>query len=93
MHAAQQFDATPPRLSLAALGSTAGLLTGRHFDRTLRTLSGKGLGEHITAEPLRLAAQRGYHVGVLQSSEAGYNVYQRLGFQNPGGRPIFVRMP
>jgi ribosomal protein S18 acetylase RimI-like enzyme len=53
----------------------------------------KGLGEHLTAEPLRLAAKLGYRVGVLQSSEAGYSVYRKLGFADFGGVPIHVRMP
>ena len=52
-----------------------------------------GLGEHATAEPLRLAAKLGYGVGVLQSSEAGYPVYRKLGFTDCGGVPLFVRMP
>jgi ribosomal protein S18 acetylase RimI-like enzyme len=53
----------------------------------------KGLGEHATAEPLRLAAKLGYGVGVLQSSEAGYPVYTKLGFSDFGGVPIFIRVP
>lgn len=53
----------------------------------------KGLGEHATAEPLRIAARSGYGVGVLQSSEAGYSIYKRLGFGDFGGVPIYVRMP
>lgn len=53
----------------------------------------RGLGEHATAEPLRLAAKLGYGVGVLQSSEAGYPVYTKLGFGDFGGVPIFIRMP
>lgn len=53
----------------------------------------KGLGEHATAEPLRLAAKLGYRVGVLQSSEAGYPVYRKLGFEDFGGVPIYIRMP
>jgi hypothetical protein len=30
---------------------------------------------------------------VLQSSEAGYSVYRKLGFEDFGGVPIFIRMP
>ena len=54
---------------------------------------GKGLGAHATAEPLRLAAKLGYGVGILQSSEAGYPVYKRLGFADFGKVPFYVRMP
>ena len=53
----------------------------------------KGLGEHVTAEPLRLAARLGYRVGILQSSEAGYPIYRKLGFADFGGVPIYVRIP
>lgn len=54
---------------------------------------GKGLGAHLTAEPLRIARAQGYRVGVLQASEAGHPVYVRLGFSEFGAVPIFVRMP
>ncbi len=53
----------------------------------------KGLGEHVTAEPLRLAARLGYGVGILQSSEAGHPVYRKLGFADFGGVPIYLRLP
>jgi len=53
----------------------------------------KGLGEHVTAEPLRRAAALGYRVGILQSSEAGLGVYRKLGFDEFGGLPLFVRVP
>lgn len=53
----------------------------------------KGLGAHATAHPLRVAQQLGYKVGVLQASEAGRPVYQRLGFQDFGEMPLYIRMP
>ncbi len=53
----------------------------------------RGLGEHVTAEPLRLAARLGYGVGILQSSEAGYPIYKNLGFADFGGVPIYLRIP
>ena len=53
----------------------------------------RGLGAHATAEALRLAARDGYRVGVLQSSEAGHGVYRRLGFDEFGGVPLYVRIP
>lgn len=60
---------------------------------TLEEARGKGLGAHVTAEPLRLAAAEGYRTGVLQASDMGYSVYQKLGFEDVGKMPLFVRMP
>lgn len=68
-------------------------LAGVYCVSTIPAERRKGLGEHATAAPLRLAAERGYGVGVLQSSEAGYPVYRRLGFGDFGGVPMFVRIP
>lgn len=60
---------------------------------TLPEERGKGLGAHVTAEPLRMAHKLGYRVGVLQSSEAGYPIYKRIGFSDFGEIPLYVRMP
>ncbi len=68
-------------------------LAGVYSVSTIPSERRKGLGEHATAEPLRLAARLGYRVGILQSSEAGYGVYRKLGFQDFGGLPIFIRIP
>jgi len=68
-------------------------LAGIYCVSTIPEERRKGLGAFATAEPLRLAARLGYRVGVLQSSEAGYNVYKDLGFTDYGGVPLYVRMP
>jgi hypothetical protein len=68
-------------------------LAGIYSVSTIPSERRKGLGEHATAEPLRLAARLGYRVGILQSSEAGYGVYRNLGFTDFGGLPIFTRIP
>ena len=68
-------------------------LAGIYSVSTIPSERRKGLGEHATAEPLRLAARLGYRVGILQSSEAGHGVYRKLGFTDFGGLPIFVRIP
>ena len=41
----------------------------------------KGIGTEITLVPLREARDRGYHVGVIHSSEMAVKVYQRIGFK------------
>ena len=42
---------------------------------------GKGLGAALTLQPLLEARAMGYRAGVLQSSESGYSLYRRLGFE------------
>ncbi|MHC4976276.1 MAG: GNAT family N-acetyltransferase [Planctomycetota bacterium] len=54
---------------------------------------GKGLGAHLTAEPLRLAANDGHKIGILQASEMGTPVYERIGFQSFGDMMLYVRIP
>jgi len=53
----------------------------------------KGLGAHATEQPLRIARQLGYHVGILQASMEGQPVYRRIGFSAFGEMPLYVRMP
>jgi len=68
-------------------------LAGIYCVATVPKERGRGLGAYLTAEPLRLARKLGYHIGVLQSSTAGYSVYKRLGFIDYGSVPLYVRMP
>lgn len=44
----------------------------------------KGIGTAVTLAPLYEAKERGYNVGIIQSTEAGYNVYRKLGFKEDG---------
>lgn len=68
-------------------------LAGIYCVATLPDERGKGLGAHVTAEPLRRAHRLGYRIGVLQSSTAGHGVYLRLGFEDRASVPMFIRMP
>jgi len=42
----------------------------------------KGIGQYLTVMPLLEARRRGYRVGILQSSSAGYSIYRRIGFKD-----------
>jgi ribosomal protein S18 acetylase RimI-like enzyme len=49
---------------------------------TLPEARGKGIGAAVTLRALHKAREMGYRIGVLQSSEMGYNVYKKLGFRH-----------
>jgi GNAT superfamily N-acetyltransferase len=71
----------------------AGGLAGIYCVATREEHRKRGLGAHLTAEPLRIAGALGYRVGVLQSTAAGHPVYLGLGFADFAAIPMFARMP
>jgi ribosomal protein S18 acetylase RimI-like enzyme len=48
---------------------------------TLREARGRGIGTAMTRELLLLAKDMGYDFAVLQSSEKGLPVYEKMGFK------------
>ena len=59
-----------------------GGVAGVYCVATVPHARGKGLGAAITLQPLLEFQRAGYRIGVLQSSEMGYRIYQRLGFRH-----------
>ncbi|HKJ39328.1 MAG TPA: GNAT family N-acetyltransferase, partial [Anaerolineales bacterium] len=51
---------------------------------------GMGIGTAVTRTVLVDARKLGYKVGILQASQMGYKVYQRLGFQDFGKLSVFL---
>ena len=53
----------------------------RYLGRAPQTDFREGEGVALTLAPLLEARQMGYRIGVLQSSELGFPVYRRMGFE------------
>jgi ribosomal protein S18 acetylase RimI-like enzyme len=53
----------------------------------------RGIGGAMTAYALGEAQRRGYRVGVLQATDAGYPVYRRLGFEDVIKFELYVLQP
>jgi GNAT superfamily N-acetyltransferase len=73
--------------SLLLSGQTAGV----YWVGTIETHRKRGLGEAMTWHALREGARRGATVGILQASNMGKPIYERMGFHVVSPYRTFVR--
>ena len=60
---------------------------------TVPEARGKGVGTAMTLKPLLDARDKGYRVGILQSSEMGYSVYKKIGFREYCKQTVYTWNP
>lgn len=75
-----------------ALVPAAGV-AGIYAVATIPEARRKGIGHFLTVMPLLKARELGYRVGILQSSSAGYPIYQRIGFQELFKYRLYLQGP
>jgi predicted N-acetyltransferase YhbS len=60
---------------------------------TLHEARGRGIGAAITLQPLLDARKLGYRAGILQASDMGFSIYERLGFKHLCQMENFLFVP
>jgi ribosomal protein S18 acetylase RimI-like enzyme len=79
------------RPAATALGVRSGEVLGIFNVATLPDVRGRGLGRAVTLAAMRDGVAEGCRVAVLQSSEMGHPVYERLGFTDFCEFELYVR--
>jgi ribosomal protein S18 acetylase RimI-like enzyme len=60
---------------------------------TLADARGRGIGRAVTLAAMHAGAEAGASIAVLQSTDMGLGVYQRLGFEPFGRYRVLMRLP
>ena len=82
-----ELDGEPVAVSSLYLGAG---VAGIYNVATLPKARRKGIGAALTVVPLLEAREMGYQAAILQSSQAGYGVYKKLGFEHLCEVEVFV---
>jgi ribosomal protein S18 acetylase RimI-like enzyme len=95
-------DELPTRPLLARVdgrpvATALGLLAGEGIVivnvATVPDARGRGIGRAVTLAAMHAGADAGATIAVLQSTEMGHGVYQRLGFEEYGRYRVLARLP
>jgi GNAT superfamily N-acetyltransferase len=79
-------------VTTAAIFQGAGVV-GLYSVGTLPAERRRGFGRAISLATLHIARTQGYHIGILQSSDKGYNVYHNIGFRECSRIPTYLWCP
>jgi ribosomal protein S18 acetylase RimI-like enzyme len=75
----------------SAQGIDIGRAVGIYNVATLEEARGQGIGAAVTVAVLRDAMARGAAFGVLESSDLGHPVYERIGFRDVAAFQVYGR--
>lgn len=74
----------------SAMAATVNDVAGIYSVVALPEARGKGLGTTVTLAVLHDARERGAQMAVLEASEMGFPIYQRMGFRHVGDFRLFA---
>jgi len=85
-----RIEGEPVASSALLPGPAASGLAGIFCVGTLEHMRGRGLGTIVTQTAMNAARDAGTHVAVLQASEMGRRVYERLGFDTVASIAVHI---
>jgi ribosomal protein S18 acetylase RimI-like enzyme len=85
-----RLDGRPAACALGALAG-GGLVIANVT--TVEEARGRGIGRAVTLAAMHFGARAGASIATLQSTEMGFGVYRRLGFEEFGRYRVVARLP